>query len=154
VYADLDNDGDLDIVIGNNNDPVMLYRNNAQEQLNNHYLKIVLRGTGANTAAIGAKVWLYAAGKMQYAEQYPVRGYQSSISPELFFGLGGTAQIDSIVVQWPDGSVARKTSVPADQLLQLSQEPSDIRSLAKKETQNNFPGCYCHFRYQFQTPGK
>lgn len=138
VYADLDNDGDLDIVIGNNNDPVMLYRNNAQEQLNNHYLKIVLRGTGANTAAIGAKVWLYAAGKMQYAEQYPVRGYQSSISPELFFGLGGTAQIDSIVVQWPDGSVARKTSVPADQLLQLSQEPSDIRSLAKKKPKTIF----------------
>ncbi|HET7898956.1 MAG TPA: CRTAC1 family protein, partial [Flavisolibacter sp.] len=121
VYADLDNDGDLDLVIGNNNEPVMLYRNNAEQQAKNHFVKVELKGKDANTAALGAKVWLYAGGKVQYAEQYPVRGYQSSVAPELLFGLGTATVADSVVVQWPDGSLSSKPAVPAGETVVLQQ---------------------------------
>jgi hypothetical protein len=133
VYADLDNDGDLDLVIGNNNEPVMLYRNNEQEQLKNHYIKIGLQGRGSNTAALGAKVWLYAGDKIQYAEQYPVRGYQSSVTPILFFGLGTAALADSVIVQWPDGSLLKKAAVPANEMLVINEENSDLKTVTKKK---------------------
>jgi hypothetical protein len=136
VYADLDNDGDLDLVIGNNNEPVMLYRNNAKEQLKNQFIKLELKGQGANTAALGAKVWLYAGGKTQYAEQYPVRGYQSSVAPVILFGLGAHQQADSLVVQWPDGSYASKTILPAGKTVVFTQQEAAKTAIAKKN--NNY----------------
>ena len=133
VYADLDNDGDLDLVIGNNNEPVMLYRNNAEQQLKNRFLKIALNGKGENTAALGAKVWVYTGGKVQYAEQYPVRGYQSSVAPQLLFGLGAATKVDSVVVQWPDGSSLTKASVPANEVFLLTQEGTLSKTVAEKK---------------------
>lgn len=120
VYADLDNDGDNDLIIGNNNEPVMLYRNNSDE-LNQHYLSIQLKGLGANTAALGAKVWVYTGANTQYAENYPVRGYQSSVSPLLHFGLGKVSQVDSVLVQWPNGARSLKKSIPADHAVVFNQ---------------------------------
>lgn len=122
VYADFDNDGDLDLLIGNNNDPVMLYRNNARELGTNSYVQVQLRGSGANRDAIGAKVWVYAGGNMSFAEQYPVRGYQSSVSPVLFFGVGNVSIIDSIVVVWPDGKQSEMQQVAAGKTCTFSQE--------------------------------
>jgi hypothetical protein len=104
VYADFDNDGDLDLLIGNNNEPVMLYRNNARELNGNNFVHIRLKGSSANTAALGAKLWVHAGGTVVFAEQYPVRGYQSSVSPVMLFGVGNNTVIDSIVVAWPGGN--------------------------------------------------
>lgn len=121
AYADLDNDGDLDIIICNNNEPVMLYRNNVSEMQDHHYCKIKLEAEGKNLFAYGAKVKLYAGGTNQYLEQYPVRGYQSTISPVLHFGLGGKTTIDSIIVEWPGGDISRLENPGIDKEIIVKQ---------------------------------
>jgi hypothetical protein len=101
AYADFDGDGDLDLVISHINEPVSLYKNNATAK----GLVVKLKGSGLNTAAFGSKVWVYAQGTMQYAELYPVRGYQSTVSSDLHFGLGNSNLIDSMKVVWPSGKI-------------------------------------------------
>ena len=99
AYADLDNDGDLDLIICNNNEPVMVYRNNENELLHNHFIKIRLQGTGLNTKAYGAKVLLTTSdGVQQYQELYPVRGYQSTTTQELLFGFSAQLNIRQLIV--------------------------------------------------------
>lgn len=119
VYADLDNDGDLDIIIGRNNEPVVLYKNNAKKKS----LRIKLVGSGYNTGAIGAKLVLFANGEQQMLEKYPVRGYQSSVSTELLFGLGSAAQIDSLLITWPDGNTSVYKNLVADSGYVFKQAP-------------------------------
>lgn len=114
AYADLDNDGDLDLIICRNNEPVAIYRNSASAAAQNHYIKIRLRGEGMNTAALGAKVWIFNSLGKQLQENYQVRGYQSTVSPELFFGLGKAGKIDSIVIDWPDARRSLLTQVHQD----------------------------------------
>src|SRR5690606_23862341 len=88
AYSDLDNDGDLDLVVNNINEPAFIYRNESSDQLINHFLKIKLEGIGKNTSGLGAKITVYSKGTRQYFEQMPSRGYQSSVSPVLHVGLG------------------------------------------------------------------
>ena len=102
AYADLDNDGDLDLIINNINDEPFLYRNNANENDNSHYLNVELHGVNVNRQAIGAWVYIYYDGKMQMVEQSPYRGYLSTMSTRLHFGVGDAEVIDSVVVIWPD----------------------------------------------------
>jgi hypothetical protein len=129
VYADLDNDGDVDLIVGNNNEPVMIYRNNAEKSFSPaHYLQIKLVGENQNTFAFGANVTIFYKGRMQYQEQYPVRGFQSSVSPILNFGLGNMSRIDSLIVNWPKGKRSVLTSVKVDQLLTINQK--DAASIA------------------------
>ena len=94
AYADLDNDGDLDLVINNINLPAFVYQNKTNELPTQHnYLKVQLKGEGKNTAGIGTVVHLYQRENHQMLEQMPSRGYQSSVSPILHFGLGQLANI-------------------------------------------------------------
>ncbi|GAB3916253.1 VCBS repeat-containing protein [Larkinella terrae] len=122
VYADLDNDGDLDLVINNLNKPAFIYRNEASSRLQNHYLRVKLEGLGANGFGLGAKVTLYQNGKQQFLEQMPARGYQSSVSTILHFGLGKESTIDSLRVVWPTGKQQLLTNPKADQLLVLKEK--------------------------------
>jgi len=122
AYADLDNDGDLDLIICNNNEPVMLYRNNVDGS--RHYLKVQLKEKNKNTNALGTKVWIYSKGIVQYQEQFPVRGYQSTVSPVLSFGLGANEKIDSLIVEWPGGEVNKIQGIQADQTLSLEPASS------------------------------
>jgi len=126
VYADLDNDGDLDLVTNNTNQPAFIYRNDAENRLKHHYLTVSLAGAGANTQGLGAKVTLYRAGRQQFREQMPTQGYQSSVSPRLHFGLGTDPVIDSLRVVWPGGKQQVLTNVKADQVLTL--KAADARS--------------------------
>ncbi|MEK9613488.1 MAG: CRTAC1 family protein, partial [Flavobacteriaceae bacterium] len=97
AYGDLDNDGDLDLVVNNINLPLSIYKNNSQDQKN--HLQIELLGDKANRLAIGSKVKIYIQESFQTKEQFTSRGYLSSVSPILNFGLGNAQIIDSLVVQ-------------------------------------------------------
>ena len=122
AYADLDNDGDLDLVVNNINVPAFVYRNDAEKQLKNHYLKVKLNGDGLNKNGLGAKVTLYKNGKVQFLEQMPTRGYQSSVSPVLHFGLGSHSEADSLTVVWLSGKQQTLNKVAADKLLELNEK--------------------------------
>jgi len=117
TYADLDNDGDLDLVVNNINDKALIYRNNAETQLNNHYLSVVLKGKGLNTRGIGAHVTLYSGGQKQVTEQFPTRGFMSATSDVLHFGLGHANVIDSILVRWSDRSEQMIKDVSVDKVI-------------------------------------
>jgi hypothetical protein len=122
AYADLDNDGDLDLIVCNNNTPAVLYRNNENELLKNHYITIRLTGKGANTKAFGAKAILTTSdGMSQYQELYPVRGYQSSMAPELFFGFPKDQFIRQIRIIWPDDKETLLSRPAADRILELKE---------------------------------
>jgi hypothetical protein len=100
AYADFDNDGDLDIVVNNIDDPVMIYRNEVNDARS---LQLALGGPDGNRQALGARVIVYGAGTMQTYEHYPVRGFQSSMAIPLHIGLGDAIP-DSILLVWPDGT--------------------------------------------------
>ncbi|MGV3505277.1 MAG: FG-GAP-like repeat-containing protein [Adhaeribacter sp.] len=122
AYADLDKDGDLDLVANNINQPAFIYANQARQQQGSHYLQLQLVGQGGNTAGIGAKVTLYAAGQQQYQEQMPSRGFQSSVSPVLHFGLADRRQVDSLRIVWPGGRQQVLRGLKADQVLRLEEK--------------------------------
>ena len=126
AYVDLDNDGDLDLLVSNTNEPLGVYRNTVQKQENN-FVKIRLKGTNKNTFGIGTKVWVKTDSLIQFLENYPVRGYQSSIDPVLFCGLGKSKKVN-IKIQWPDGRITEDQDIKINTLLeydQLASKPVD-----------------------------
>lgn len=127
VYVDLNNSGALDLVVNNVNGPASIYRNRAREVNGSHYLTIQLRGEGANTGGIGAKVIVRHDATTQTMEQMPTRGFQSSVDPRLHFGLGASARIDTLTVIWPDRRSQTLTGVIADRVLTLSQRDASGR---------------------------
>lgn len=127
AYADLDNDGDMDMIINNINSYAQVYKNNRDQLPDNNYLKLKLNGTSGNSAAVGAKITLYCKNDQYFQEQMPVRGFQSSVDPILNFGLGKHSKIDSIKIIWPDDKVSTFENVKANQLLNLSMTGSDSK---------------------------
>jgi hypothetical protein len=122
AYADLNNDGALDLVISNINEEAFIYKNNLNElNPSNHYLKIQLRGRGQNVNGIGAKVKLYCRNNLYYQEEMPVRGFQSSVDPVLCFGLGESDKVDSVVVTWPDDHVDKLVQVKSNQTILIRE---------------------------------
>ncbi|WP_232834813.1 VCBS repeat-containing protein [Pleomorphovibrio marinus] len=134
AYADLDGDGDLDLIVCHTNEEVSIYRNNSERLFEHHYLKVKLEGQDGNTTGVGAKLWAYAGEETIFQEQIPVRGYQSSVDHTLVMGLGGVSELDSLVVNWPDGGEQIFYQVGTDQLLTLSQAEA-----ASKATLNPSP---------------
>jgi hypothetical protein len=122
AYADLDGDGALDLVVNRLNAPAAIYRNAARRVNGNGWLAVELKGEGANTGGIGARVTAWVGGAPQLAERQPTRGFQSSVDQRLHFGLGKAARVDSLIVRWPDRRVQRLTEVAANQLLTLRQQ--------------------------------
>lgn len=122
AYGDLDNDGDPDLVINNLNGRPSVYKNNATDlHPQKHWLRINLKGKAPNTEAIGSEVTLWAGGRQWYAEQFPIRGFESSVDPRLLVGLGNVKTIDSLIVHWPNREISRLTSVKTNRELKLNE---------------------------------
>lgn len=129
VYADFDNDGDVDLVVGNNNEPLQLFENRARQSLPNQYVQVKLKGKDWNTAALGAKVYLYtndSTNAVQFQELSTTRGYQSSVSSLLHFGLRPFVTIDSLHVVWTDGTVSKVDRPAVNARLDIVQQPQSI----------------------------
>ncbi|WP_170315688.1 VCBS repeat-containing protein [Larkinella punicea] len=141
VYADLDNDGDLELVVNNINEPAFVYQNLSREQLKTSYIQLKLVSAGKNKQAVGAKVTVYTQGGLQYQEQQPVRGYLSSQSSRLHFGLDQVTTVDSIKVIWPDQTEQRLTQVAANQVLTIAQSTNAPKSKGVA-VQRNKPGIF------------
>ena len=123
AYADLDNDGDMDLVINNINDEAMIYRNTAREKNpdNSHYLHIKFNGGPKNIDGIGAFADIYYDhGKHQVYENNPYRGYISTIQNIAHFGLGKITMLDSVVISWQNGKKQVLQNVKADQMLKVN----------------------------------
>jgi hypothetical protein len=123
VYADLDNDGDLDVVISNINDKALLYENTLQDKKRNdkNYLQVKFEGNAPNTDALGTWIKLFYKNKQQAYEHYTVRGYLSSVSCIAHFGLDSFTSVDSIKIIWPDHKSQTLYNVTANQVLTLKQ---------------------------------
>jgi len=125
AYADLDNDGDLDIIVNNIDKEAFVFINNTIQKnkpLLSHFLKLVLKGNDNNRHGFGAKICLYSNGRMQMQEQNPVRGYYSCVDQDLIFGLGSGTKIDSLIAIWPDGKKTIRKNISADTTLTLNRE--------------------------------
>lgn len=131
AYADLDQDGDLDLVINNLNDSAYLYLNQATTLSQGHYLKIKLNSSGLNTKGVGTKVTVFSGQKMFFREFHPSRGYLSSVDYELHFGLGATSAIDSIIIVTPQNKEIRLFDVHPDQLLKINLDQAQKTFPAK-----------------------
>jgi len=121
AYADLDNDGDLDLVINNENGPAFLYRNNSREINHNHYIAFSLKGKDKNLFAVGAKVSVYTPEGTCYRELVPSRGFQSSVDYRVEMGLGKETRIDSAIITWPGQTLTRLIHPTPDSNYTLNQ---------------------------------
>ena len=131
AYADLDNDGDLDLVVNTLTEPAFIYQNMAREQGKGHFLQIALQGESPNTGGIGARVEIEYPGGSLFQEAFPTRGFQSSVDPVLHMGLGKYAAVDRLRITWPDGRVQTLENVQADRRITLKQ--SDALRVAAPE---------------------
>lgn len=127
-FADLDNDGDLDLIVNNIDHPAFLYKNNSNEnkEKSNHYLRVDLSGPALNPTGIGAKVSVKTKKKLFSKFFSPYRGYISTVESTLHFGLGGEDEIVEIEVTWPDGKQQILNDVKVDQVLTLRYESAKI----------------------------
>ncbi|MFM2325889.1 MAG: hypothetical protein RIR31_91, partial [Bacteroidota bacterium] len=107
AYADLDNDGDLDIIVNNVNEPAFVFKNNSREQNKNNFIGISLKGNDKNTFAVGSKILVYKENQVLSREVIPSRGFQSSVDYKQSIGIGNTVQVDSIIIIWPNLTYAK-----------------------------------------------
>jgi len=119
AYGDLDNDGDLDLVVNNINAPLSVFKNKTNEKTKNHFLTVKLKGTAKNLNGIGAKITVHQQGTSKLLQQMPNRGFQSSCDHQMVFGLGEKANIDSLKIVWPDDKMQVLKNLKADQMLTL-----------------------------------
>ena len=136
AYGDLDNDGDLDLIVNNINMPPFVYKNKSTELLKeNNYLKVKLIGEKNNINAVGAKVTIKSDEQIFYLEQSPIRGFQSTVDNIVHFGLGEISSIDSLIVDWYYGKRSVLTNISVNQTVIISE--SEAQKPEHKEEQNN-----------------
>lgn len=135
AYADLDNDGDLDIITNNLNETARIYRNTSRESTNASYLSVRLTGSAANPFGIGATVTVETNGQRQTQEFYPTRGFESCSHGNLIFGLGAGAQVTRVRIDWPDGRTQTLNQVAPNQVLTLDHRKAVPASLARPNTE-------------------
>lgn len=140
AHADLDNDGNLDLVVNNINEPAFIYRNRQQELHpgKNNYLRLRLEGTGDNVMGMGAFIEIeYGDGKKQFYEHTTYRGYLSSVEPVVHFGLGEHTNVDKLMITWPDSSIQELRDLSVNRVLTLRQEDAaEMKNRAADHTGN------------------
>ncbi len=124
AYGDMDNDGDLDLIVNNENGPVFIYRNNSREINKNNYISVFLKGIGKNTFAIGSTIKVFANNQIFSRELVPSRGFQSSMDYKQIIGLGAISKIDSMTITWPDRSSSAFIHPPLDTVLVITESNS------------------------------
>ena len=125
VYVDLDNDGDLDLVMSSFDEPALVYENtlNSADELGSHSIRVKLNGSESLPQTFGTKIHIYSSSSdNQFKEQSPYRGFMSSLDPVIHFGLGDTEVLDSMVITWPDDRQYILYGVKADQVLELTHD--------------------------------
>ncbi len=133
AYGDLDNDGDMDLVINNINSPSFIYRNESEARNGNHFLKIRFNGNKGNPFGIGAQVTTKANGVLRVLQNFNVHGFESCTEPNLIFGLGNAAAVDELRVVWPDGKMQVLTQVRTDQTIMVRYSDASETYAAKEE---------------------
>jgi len=130
AYGDLDNDGDLDLVINNVNQPAFIYENLTNNRNQHHFITIRLIGSKKNTFGIGAKIELFSGDLYVYEENFPVKSYLSSVPNEILIGLGDRMVIDSLRITWPDFSMETLYNVHANSAIEIQykNEASVLKS--------------------------
>ncbi len=133
AYGDLDNDGDLDLVINNVNQELFVYKNRSRELENNHYLSVTFKGYAKNRFGLGANVKAFVAGQIIALDNMPIRGFQSSMDYKMTIGLGKNEIIDSLKVTWPDDKTETIRSLKTNQQMTLDYVNAS-KSNVKKST--------------------
>src|SRR5207249_1693976 len=121
AYADLNDDGKLDLVVNNIDSPAFVYENVQPNDESHHYLEIQLVGESPNTHGIGSQLVLTAGGQKQYLYQSPYRGYMSTMDDRAHFGLGRATRVDTLEVTWPDGRYQLLTGLDVDRMVTVRQ---------------------------------
>jgi len=143
VYADLDLDGDLDIIVNNLNQEAYLLENTSDRKSEDHFLRLHLRGPQTNQSCIGASVQLWIKDKVQSQFQSPIRGYLSSVDPVIHFGVGAAEVIDSILIIYPwkndEGHIVSQKlyEVTSDQVLHIDATLKNDRLVKQKTNSQN-----------------
>ena len=136
VYVDLDNDGNLDLVVNNMNQEAFVWRNETGKETKDsahHFLTFLLKGDSLNTGGLGASLSLYAGGQVQFLEQEPVRGYLSSVDYRPHFGMGAAAVADSLKIVWAGGKTQVLKDIRADQFITLYQRDAGFPGVAPEK---------------------
>ena len=138
AFADLDNDGDLDIIVNNINEKAYIYRNNSESLTNHHFLKFKIKGSEKNTFGVGTRVIVFTAGEKRLAENFQSRGFLSSVPQGIHVGMGNNDHADSILIRWPDNKIEIKYDVPIDQelVIDIKNAGSNIGKLDFSEENN------------------
>lgn len=139
AYADLDNDGDLDLVINNVNGVAMVYQNNAQALLKHHYLRVHPVADNPGVSTLGVKVWAETSAGIQFFETTSVRGMYSTSELTAHFGLGDQTEVSVLRVRWPDGREQVLNNVSADQVLTIRYSDAASDAIVEKTTPANQP---------------
>ncbi|MBK9012679.1 MAG: VCBS repeat-containing protein [Saprospiraceae bacterium] len=120
AYADLDNDGDLDLLVNQLDGNALIYRNKTAGNTDGNWLQVALKGSPENPTGVGAKLRIRSNGSMQYQEMTPVRGFYSSSQPLFHFGLGSSTKVEKLEIRWPNGKVQTLENLPVNQRLILN----------------------------------
>ncbi|MCW5515071.1 VCBS repeat-containing protein [Muriicola sp. Z0-33] len=134
AYGDLDNDGDLDVVVNNVNMDAFIYKNNTSERLDRNYIKLKFEGAEKNKFAIGTTAMLYYDDRVVMQELVPFRGFQSSMDYIMTIGLGEYQKVDSIRIIWPDDRTQKLTDVAVNQLLEFKISDATDKYVAQNES--------------------